>query len=374
MTNRVLIIGGAGFVGSHLADAYLARGYTVRVLDNLTSQVHGSDARRPDYLSPDVEFIPGDIRDKEQLTAALRDVEIVSNQAAVVGVGQSMYEISRYVEANVLGTARLLDILANSRHSVRKLLVASSMSIYGEGTYACPNHGTIFPQLRGATQLEQQAWDVLCPHCGAATSPLPTSESRPPTPTSIYASTKRDQEEMSLMIGQAYNIPTVALRYFNIYGPRQSLSNPYTGVFAIFASRILSGQAPVVFEDGRQSRDFVHVSDIAQANILATENERADGQVYNVGTGVPTTVLQVARALAERLAPSIEPEVAVRYRVGDIRHCYADISKIRQDLGFTPGVSLDRGMETFVEQIRDQQATDRLETALQELESRRLIV
>lgn len=371
MTNRILVTGGAGFIGSHLVDALIERGYNVRVYDNLVPQVHGANPQ-PRYVSKEAEFIHGDLRDQDRLRRALKDVRVVFHQAAEVGVGQSMYEIVRYVDGNTGGTAVLLELLANERHSVEKLIVASSMSIYGEGAYRCDQDGEVYPQLRSDAQLQKRNWEMQCPHCGRVVTPLPTNEAKPLFPTSIYAISKMDQELMCLAIGRAYGIPTVALRYFNAYGPRQALSNPYTGVAAIFSSRLLNRRPPIVFEDGRQSRDFIHVSDIVQANLLALEKDDVEFEVFNVGTGRPLTVLDVAMTLARGLGVEVAPEIVGQFRAGDIRHCYADISKIRSRLGFEPRVRFEDGMADLVAWVREQEGADLVEQARRELERRGL--
>jgi dTDP-L-rhamnose 4-epimerase len=371
---KVLVTGGAGFIGSHIVDSLIDRGYSVRVFDNLDTQVHGDGKGVPAYLNPEAEFILGDVRDRDALTQALEDVQVVFHQAAAVGVGQSMYEIQRYMDYNTLGTANLLDILVNDKCEIEKLIVASSMSIYGEGKYRCTECGVVFPQLRPESQLAEHRWELNCPHCERELEPLATDEDKPLFPTSIYAISKRDQEEMCLAIGRAYGIPTVALRYFNAYGARQALSNPYTGIAAIFSARIMNEESPLIFEDGLQSRDFTHVKDIVQANLLVLENPAADYQVFNVGTGKPTTVLGMAHLLLKQLGCSgIEPEIVHRFRAGDIRHCYADISRI-QRLGFTPTVALEQGMKDWIQWMMQQPgALDGVLEAVAQLEQRGLI-
>lgn len=373
---RVLVLGGAGFIGSHLVDALVERGYAVRVFDALVPQVHGSRPYRPDglprYVHPAAEFIQGDVADPAALRRALAGVEIVFHQAAEVGVGQSMYEIVRYTRANTLGTAVLLDLLAADRGAVRKLIVASSMSIYGEGAYACPEHGTVNPRLRPEAQLQARDWAMRCPACACPVMPIPTTEDKPLFPTSIYAINKRDQEEMCLVFGRAYGIPTVALRYFNTYGPRQALSNPYTGVAAIFSGRLLNDRPPLIFEDGRQQRDFVHVSDIVQANLLAMERSTADYEAINVGTGQVITVGEVAAALAAGLGKAIAPEIVGQFRAGDIRHCYADLGKATRLLGYRPRVAFADGLAELLAWVRTEQAEDRMEQARAELAGRGL--
>jgi dTDP-L-rhamnose 4-epimerase len=371
MSKLILITGGAGFVGSHLADELLARGYRVRALDVLSPQVHG-ESGRPDYLHPDVELINGDIRDPDAVRTALQGVDAVYHLAALVGVGQSMYEIVRYTDVNNRGTAVLLEALVE--HPVERLVVASSMSIYGEGLYQSPDGHLVSGIERTLPQLQSRQWEVTDEN-GAILQPLPTPETKTPTLASVYALSKYDQERLCLMVGRAYGIPTVALRFFNIYGTRQALSNPYTGVLAIFASRFLNDKAPLVNEDGYQQRDFVSVSDIAQACRLALEVPGAAGQVFNVGSGEPQTVLGIAERMAKVLNKTyIEPEITGKYRVGDIRHCYADISKAREILGYQPQITLEAGLTELAGWLESQTAEDRVEAAGAELAARGLTV
>jgi dTDP-L-rhamnose 4-epimerase len=369
---NILVTGGAGFIGSHLVDALVSAGHRVRVLDALVPQVHG-DAERPVYLHPDAEFIRGDVCDAGALERALEGVEAVYHEAAEVGVGQSMYEMQRYVRANTFGTSVLLEHLVARRERIRKLVVASSMSIYGEGAYACPVHGAVYPQLRPTAQLRERRWETECERCGSELRATRTNEEKPLFPTSVYAITKQDQEQLSLVVGRAYGIPTVALRYFNVYGTRQALSNPYTGVCAIFSSRLLNGQRPVIFEDGAQARDFVHVSDIVRANLLALETDRADYMAVNVGTGRATSVGEVARLLAEGLGREADAEFVGKYREGDIRHCIADITRARELLRYEPRVTLEEGIPELLGWVREQEADDRVAQATAELETRQLV-
>ncbi len=370
--SRILVTGGAGFIGSHLVRALLGEGHEVRVLDRLVEQVHGS--AEESAAREDVDFVVGDVRDVEVLRRSLKDVDVVFHQAAEVGVGQSMYEVARYVGANTQGTAVLLDELINRRGEIQKLIVASSMSLYGEGEYRCNTcRKTVSAAMRPLTQLLDRRWEPVCPTCGTELEPIPTSEQKPADPTSVYAITKQDQEQLCLVVGRAYEIPTIALRYFNVYGPGQALSNPYTGVCAIFSASLLNGNSPMVFEDGLQTRDFVHVRDIVRANLLALASDRADYQAVNVGTGHRTSIEDVAHLLAQGLGLDISPEFVNRFREGDIRHCVADISRARDLLGYEPSVGLSEGIPELLEWVRSETAKDQVGHATAELEARRLV-
>ncbi|MFC2030219.1 SDR family NAD(P)-dependent oxidoreductase [Chloroflexota bacterium] len=374
MSENVLVTGGAGFIGSFLVDALVDRGHHVRVYDSLVPQVHGPARSLPEYLHQDAEFINGDVRDRDALARALQGIDVVYHLAAAVGVGQSMYQIQYYTEANTLGGAVLLDLLANTNHFVRKIIVASSMSIYGEGKYECEACGAVVPRLRSEAQLEDREWEVRCPQCQRPARAVPTDEQKPLFPTSIYAITKRDHEEMFLSTGRAYDIPAVALRFFNVYGPRQALSNPYTGVMAIFSGRLLNQQPPVLYEDGQQTRDFVHISDIVQGLLLAMERSEADYEVVNLGTGVPTSISRVAEMLCQRLAEGeIEPRIVNQYRSGDIRHCYADVTRACSLLGFEPRVRLEDGLEDLLAWVKLQTAEDRFSQVQEELVAKALV-
>lgn len=373
MKEKILVTGGAGFVGSHLVDALLKKGYYVRVLDNLDTQVHGPQQKRPGYLNKGCDFLKGDVRDERVFRKALAGVDAVFHLAAAVGVGQSMYQVRKYIEVNTLGTAVLLDILVNTKNRVRKLIVASSMSIYGEGSYKCARCGCVYPQLRTLAQLKRRLWEMSCPSCGSIVYAVPTSEDKVLHPTSIYALSKRDQEEQCLIIGRSYKIPTVALRYFNIYGSRQALSNPYTGVCAIFSSCIKNNHPPLVFEDGLQTRDFTHISDIIQANLLALTNKKADYCALNVGTGRPTSILQITKALIKLYGADVKPKIVNKYRAGDIRHCYADIRRIKK-LGFVPRVSLEEGLCELIAWGRKEKAADKTNQASSELKNKGLTI
>jgi dTDP-L-rhamnose 4-epimerase len=369
---RVLITGGAGFIGSHLADRLLADGHEVRALDSLDRQVH-PDGEPPDYLDADVDLHVGDVRDRAAVRSALEGVDAVVHFAAAVGVGQSMYEIERYTSINAIGTAVVLEEALERRDAIRKLLVASSMSIYGEGQYRNPRSGEggLAPWLRPESQLAAQEWEVFADD-GTALEPEPTAETKPLRPTSIYAIGKRDHEEMFLAVGAAYGIPAVALRFFNVYGERQALSNPYTGAAAIFSSRLLNDRAPLVFEDGNQTRDFIDVRDIARACSFALEQGGADGRSVNVGTGRPTSISDVARVIARGLGKEIEPEVVNQFRAGDIRHCYADTSLAAELLGFRAEIPFEAGMQELLAWLEGQEAADSVDAARDALVARGL--
>ena len=367
----ILITGGAGFIGSHLADQLLEEGHQVRALDVLAEQVHGPGAVRPTYLHRDVEFVRGDIRDRDVVRRTLRGVEAVFHLAAAVGVGQSMYQCAEYTSINNLGTAVLLESLID--HPVQRLVVASSMSIYGEGMYCTAAGVPVTGRERSREQLRRGDWEVRDDR-GDILLPMPTAESKVPSLASVYALSKYDQERLCLMIGSAYGIPTVALRFFNVFGTRQSLSNPYTGVLAIFASRLLNGRRPLIFEDGLQQRDFVSVHDVAHACLLALDAERATGLAINIGSGRACSVSDVALLLADALGSVEPPEISGKYRVGDIRHCFADITLARRALGYEPRVAFEDGIVELAEWLEGQLPHDRVDEASAQLAARGLTV
>lgn len=370
MVNRVLITGGAGFIGSHLADELLSQDYLVRVLDNLSPQIHGPAQQRPEYLAEDVELIQSDVRDPQAVRRALQNVDAVFHFAAMVGVGQSMYQVADYTAVNQMGTAVLLEALIE--RPVSRLVVASSMSIYGEGRYV-DSQGRVYDDAeRDIQRVARGDWGVYSLD-EQLLEPVPTPEEKAPRLASVYALSKYDQERMCLIVGQAYKVPTVALRFFNVYGPRQALSNPYTGVLAIFASRLLNGRAPVIFEDGEQRRDFVSVYDVARACRLALEAPAAAGEVFNVGSGHHCTI----RELAERLMAVTGTEyvglkINGEHRLGDIRHCFADTSRIQRALGYEAGVSLEEGIAGLASWLEGKVAEDRVDQAHAELAARGL--
>jgi len=372
MSKQVLITGGAGFIGSHVARELLRRGYAVRALDNLSPQVHGAEQARPAYLEPDVELVVGDVRDPATVQKALKGVDAVYHFAALVGVGQSMYEIARYTDVNNSGTATLLEALIEK--PVEKLVVASSMSIYGEGLYRDSDGALVSGTERGLEQLQRGDWEVQ-DEAGETLRPIPTPESKTPSLASVYALSKYDQERMCLIVGRAYHIPTVALRFFNVFGTDQALSNPYTGVLAIFASRYLNGRPPVIFEDGRQRRDFVSVLDVARACRQALETPAAAGRVFNIGSGQCYSVEEIAARMARTLGMEhLRPEISGKYRAGDIRHCFADISEARRVLGYAPEVTLEDGLREIAGWLEGQVAHDRVAEAGAELAKRGLTV
>ena len=371
---KVLVTGGAGFIGSHLVDELLQQGYDVRVLDSLISQVHGDLERPPDYLDSAAEFVRADIRDRTVVANALEGVTAVMHHAAAVGVGQSMYEVAEYCDVNVMGTAILLEETLKRRDHIERVIVASSMSNYGEGRYRTAGGELRAPAPRSLAQLQAGEWELREVNEVERLVPVATDEGKPLAPTSVYATTKRDQEELVLNICRAYDIPAVALRYFNVYGPRQALSNPYTGVAAIFCARLLRGERPVLFEDGLQTRDFVHVSDIVRANVLALESAETPGLVLNVGSGAPVNLIELSQLLAAEIvgADTVEPEVSGRFREGDIRHCFADISLIQDRLGYVPRVQFADGVGELCEWVRGQ-SPHGAPDALAELVARRLV-
>jgi dTDP-L-rhamnose 4-epimerase len=375
LDKTILITGGAGFIGSHCADNLLQRGYRVRALDSLDPQVHGPARQRPDYLSREVELMVGDVRDPKIVRKALTGVSAVFHFAARVGVGQSMYNVADYTSVNDVGTAVLLEALIERAREqpFDRLVVASSMSIYGEGLYRTEGGGLVGDAARDVAQLRRGAWDpVDCD--GRALLPVATPESKCPALNSVYALGKYDQERLCLMLGAAYRIPTVALRFFNVYGSRQALSNPYTGVLAIFAARLLNDNRPLVFEDGQQRRDFVHVRDVAEACRLALEAKGAAGGVFNIGSGRSYTIVEIGERVADVMGVSLEPEVTGEYRVGDVRHCFGDITAARQVLNYQPRIQLDQGLAELADWLDGQTAVDRVGEMRAELADRGLTI
>ena len=343
-----LVTGGAGLIGSHIVDAARAEGWQVRILDALERQTHPNG--RPAWVPDDVEFVRGDVRNRKDWERALDGVDIVFHEAAYGGY---MPEIAKFIHVNSYGTSLLLETIRNHQLPVRKIVVASSQAVYNEGAYACPEHGHFYGTTRPVSQLEAGDYDLHCPVCGAASTPVPTDEGAPMGGENVYAISKADQERLVISFGRASGLPVVALRYSCTYGPRQSLFNPYTGVIAIFCTRLLNGLAPVVYEDGRQSRDLIFVEDIARANILAATDDRANGQIMNVGTGNSVAIGDLAALLAERLGRAIQPDIPGEFRPGEMRALISDISRI-SELGFTPQVTLEEGIDRYIRWIAEQ--------------------
>ena len=374
--NKVLITGGAGFIGSNLALKLLDKGYQVTVLDNLSPQIHGEDASKsPLYnaIKEKVHFIKGSVLSYDDWKLALNGVDVVVHLAAETGTGQSMYEIEKYTDVNIKGTSIFLDILANETHSVKKMVVASSRSIYGEGKYRCAEHGIVYPSERIDADMAKGDFECKCPHCGADVELLPTDETSLIHPSSIYGITKQVQEQMFLVMGKSLGIPAVAFRYQNVYGAGQSLSNPYTGILSIFSTRIKNGNPITIFEDGLESRDFVYVDDVVDATILGIEKEEANYQVFNVGLGEAVDVLRVANTLRQAYGADVEISVSGNYRLGDIRHNYADLTKILTRLGFEPKVSFEEGIARFTAWVNQQEVQqDTYEKSVEEMKAKGL--
>jgi len=371
----VLVTGGAGYIGSHLVDALVARGYRVTVLDSLEPQVHRSGTW-PSYSNPKATYVRGDVRDRAAFEPLVLAAQAIVHFGAAVSVGQSMYQVDRYVDVNTRGTALLLDILVNTKHKVEKVIVASSIGVYGEGAYVCATHGNVAPTIRAEQQLAARDWEQHCPVCGAHVRSIATPEDKALYRDNIYSMTKYQQEEMVLLIGKTYGIPSVAPRFFNVYGPRQSLSNPYAGVAAIFLSRLLNGKQPMVFEDGGQLRDFVSIHDVVDCLMLMLEKPGADFLPVNIGSGETVTILQIAQLLRRLLGSSVEPLVTETGRKFDIRHNTADITRARQTLGYNPRVPLEQGFTELIEWAKTTPdvAEDFFEKALQELKDKGLLV
>jgi dTDP-L-rhamnose 4-epimerase len=369
--STVLVTGGAGFIGSHLVDLLLAGGERVRVLDNLDPLAHADG--RPTGLDPEAQLVIGDLRDRTTAERALEGVDRVFHLGGVVGNGESMVNVRKAVDNNSGGTATLLEAVIERRDRIHRVVAASSMVVYGEGSYRCARHGVVHPPLRASEQLRRREWEARCPLCGGFVQPVATAEDAPLRPTSVYGITKRDQEELVLVLGRAYGIESVALRYLNVYGPGQALSNPYTGVAAIFAARLLSGRRPLVFEDGGQLRDLVHVSDVVRATAAAMTAPAAAGRALNVATGAQVSVGELAGLIAAALRSELAPEITGEYRAGDIRHCFADVSLARELLGFEASVSLEDGLPELAEWVRSEVPAERGDEALSDLRARGLV-
>jgi dTDP-L-rhamnose 4-epimerase len=365
---RVLVTGGAGFIGSHVVDRLLNDGHDVLVLDSLEPQVHGADRSvRPPHLDPRAKLVVGDVRDRAIVSSVVDGADAIIHLAAAVGLAQSMYEMERFVDVNGRGTAILLEEATKKDRHIKKIVVASSMSLYGEGRCVCTTHGPFDPSLRPEAQLAKHDFEIRCHQCNQVASASPTPEDARLVPTTVYAVTKRDQEDLVLAVGAAYGIATCALRLFNVYGPRQSLSNPYTGVAAIFSSRLLAGNQPIIFEDGHQTRDFTHVSDIAEAFARALTEPKADGVALNVGRGDAYSLRALGELLAGEIGVAWKPEITSAFRKGDIRHCTSDTTRLEQILGFKPRVDFKDGVKDLVSWVRTQKPTDKIDRAMSEL-------
>lgn len=368
---NILVTGGAGFVGSFLVDLLIKKGYKVTIFDNLEKQVH--QGKLPSYINKKAKFVKGDIRKRDQVKNALKNIDAVFHLAAAVGVGQSNYEIKRYVDVNSGGTANLLDILVNEKNSVKKLVTISSMTGFGEGNYKCPTHGIVRPLIRNEKQLKKGDWNIYCPSCKRIVSPIATEDDAKEYPSSIYAITKKSQQDMALLYSSLYNFPVVVLRGFNIYGPRQSLSNPYTGVSAIFISRLKNNKEAVCYEDGSQSRDFVSVHDVVRAFVLALEKNKGNGQVINIGSGKPTSIKRIAEIISKKLDKKHLVKISGEYRKNDIKHCYANISKAKKLLGWKPEISLEKGFSELIDWSDSQKAVDKFGEAEKELREKGIL-
>ena len=373
---NILISGGAGFIGSNLTKKLVSKGYNITILDNLSKQIHGKDQKSELYnsIKEISTFILGDVCNEEDWKKSLKGQDAVIHLAAETGTGQSMYEISRYNDVNILGTSHLLDFLANNKNSVKKLIIASSRSIYGEGKYKCENHGVVYPNDRIVSNMMKGKFDLFCDACGSELNLMPTDENSKIHPSSIYGITKQQQEQMILLMGKSLGIPAVALRYQNVYGPGQSLSNPYTGILSIFSTRMLNGNDIDIYEDGEESRDFVFIDDVVEATILALEKEEANHQIFNVGSGETTSVSQVANSLKKLYDSNVNISIGGSFRLGDIRHNYADLNKIKNLLGFTAKFDFQTGISRFVDWVKTQEVKeDKYEQSLNELKNKGLI-
>lgn len=373
MNKKILITGGAGFIGSNLSLQLIEKGYEVTVLDNLSEQIHGTNSDLLKSIDGKVKFIKGDVRNKEDWETALQNQDIVVHLAAETGTGQSMYEVQKYVDVNINGTALFLDYLVNEPHQIKKVIIASSRAIYGEGKYKCEEHGFIYPNEREEKDMLKGEFEPKCPVCNKELMLLPTDENSKIHPSSVYGITKQNQEQMVLNVCKSIGIPAVAFRYQNVYGPGQSLKNPYTGILSIFSTQIRNGNNINIFEDGLESRDFVFIDDVVKATILGIEKEEANFEVFNVGFGKGTTVIEVAESLKRLYNSNIEIKVTGNFRLGDIRHNYADLSKIKEKLNFQPQYDFQKGAEIFTKWVNSQEVqTDNYEKSIEEMKAKGL--
>jgi len=353
---NILITGGAGFIGSRLCEKLFDKGYNITVMDNLSSQVHGNGGSFLfNRIKGKCTFINGDVRNKDDWKKAIKGQDIIAHLAAETGTGQSMYEIEKYNDVNIMGTAYMLELLNTLNHKVKKIIIASSRAIYGEGKYLCPNHGVIYPNQRNKLDMDRQVFNPKCDLCSSELKLAATDEKSKIHPTSIYGITKQQQEQMIMLTGASLGIPSVSFRYQNVYGPGQSLANPYTGILSIFSTSILNGNDLDIYEDGEESRDFIYIEDAVDATILGIEKEDANGEVFNVGSGFATTVRQVSEALKNYYNAEINILISGKYRLGDIRHNYADLSKINHVLGFKPNYDFQKGISEFVSWVKTQE-------------------
>ena len=378
MAKNVLITGGDGFIGTRLSLTLIEKGYKIRVLDNLSKQIHGETPENSylyNQIKDKVEFIKGDVLNREDWLNVLQEQNIIIHLAAETGTGESMYKIEKYTDVNIKGTSILLDILTNAKdHSIEKIIIASSRSIYGEGKYECNQHGIVYPTERKEEDMLQGDFNVKCPVCNINANLLATDEVSKIHPSSIYGLTKQVQEQMCMITGRSLNIPVVAYRYQNVYGPGQSLSNPYTGIISIFSTRIKNNNEINIFEDGKESRDFVYIQDVVDATILGIEKEEANYNIYNVGSGERITVLNVMQSLSREYKTNAKYNISGNFRLGDIRDNYADLSKISADLGFKPKVSFEEGIKLFCQWVSSQEIqNDQYSKSFEEMKNKGLL-
>jgi dTDP-L-rhamnose 4-epimerase len=375
---NILVTGGAGFIGSSLALKLHRTGYSVTILDNLLPQIHGENPIETSplfnsILNSGIQFISGSVTSKKDWLRVLERQDAIIHLAALTGTGQSMYEIENYIKVNIGGTALLLDILSNNKHSIKKIVIASSRAIYGEGKYRCEKHGEVFPLHRSNDNMQKGDFECKCPICNNDVSLMPTDEESKIHPSSIYGITKQTQENMVLTICKALGIPAVAFRYQNVYGPGQSLTNPYTGILSIFSTQIKNGNDLNIFEDGRESRDFVYIDDVVAATILGLKKTKANYEIFNVGSGRSNDVLTVAYALRNYYNSSVNIHISGNYRIGDIRHNYADISKIKKFLNYEPKISFNEGLKNLCNWVDQQEVQkDKYQESIEELSKKGL--
>ena len=373
---KVLISGGAGFIGSNLALKLIDKGYEVVLLDNLSRQIHGDnpeDSYTYNLIKNKCELIVGDVTNFEDWRKSLKGVDVVVHLAAETGTGQSMYEINKYVDVNIGGTAKLMEVITNEANQVKKVVVAASRAVYGEGKFQCEEHGIVYPESREDQDMSRGDFEVKCPICNQNVEMLPTDEESKLHPTSVYGHTKQSQEELCMIVGKSINLPVVAFRFQNVYGPGQSLKNPYTGILSIFSTRIKNGNDLNIFEDGLETRDFVYIEDITDSITLGIENDNANFQSFNVGSGEKIDVLTVANTLKEKYGSNVNINVSGNYRLGDIRHNLGDLTKIRTLLGYEPKVKFTEGISNFVDWVEKQNVeSDNYEASIEEMKKKGL--